>query len=108
MSLWIHNKIKIESEALPIAAEYLRGWNFKFVHKRIHEWLTEPFDLPQIHPESLGNGVFDVPNLKFSRESMPRTRLACLTFSAHKFEPSFAKSWIHPTWSSLKVLILGM
>ena len=41
--------------------------------------------LQQIHPESPGNGVSDVPDFKIFQGSMPPDLLACHTFSSHKF-----------------------
>ena len=55
---------------------------------------VEPLFLPQIDHESLGNGVSDVPDFKIFWGACTRTPLACRASSAHKFEPSFTKSWI--------------
>ena len=64
--------------------------------------LTERFDFPQILSESPRYGVSDVPDFKdFPGGTCPRTPLSCHTFGTHKFEPSFAKSWIRPRGSSL-------
>ena len=52
--------------------------------------------LPQIHPESPGNGVSDVPDLKLSGNMPSDLPIACCAFSTDKFEPLFTKSWIRP------------
>ena len=55
---------------------------------------VEPSFLPQVQPESPGNGISDVPDFEIFRGNTP---LACRTFGAHKFEPPFTKSWIRPS-----------
>ena len=56
-------------------------------------WVKPPF-LPQIHPESPGSSVSDIPDFEIFRGNP----LACRAFGALKFEPLFTKSLIRPRW----------